>query len=329
MYHRVLPEPSPEGVSVEQFRRQVYYLRRRYDEILSGADLERYLRGEGERRGRRFAAIMFDDGFLDNHLYATPVLREVGVPAILALSTELMAPEPRHAPPDVDAATMASAKAYRRAIYDDDHAAFLSPTEVRAMHRSGLWSIQAHGHTHRMHLLRMTQREPRLRGGDEPHWSLRHALGREPGEGELAGVEVELVSALAAPRREAEESNLHGVHRLESESAFRERVVRDLRRCGDVIEGVTGDRPTMLCWPWGHWSQVSVAAATQAGFGITFGTQKGGIPSPETRRADTPLPRIGVGSRWGRFVRNVEVYRRPWAAGTYGMFRRGDTGERQ
>ena len=204
MYHRVLPEPSPDGVSVAQFRRQLRYLRRRYDAVLNAAQVERYVRGESSGRGKRFAAITFDDGFLDNHLYATPVLRECGVSATLALSTELMDPQPRHAPPRAEAATLPSAEAYRRAICKDDHAAFVSLTEVRAMHRSGFWSIQAHGHTHRMHVLRTKPEAGRRGEGQEPHWSMRHALGREPGEEELTSVGVELVSALASPRRELE-----------------------------------------------------------------------------------------------------------------------------
>ena len=326
MYHRVLPGASPDGVSVEQFRRQLRYLRRRYDALLTGRQVERYLRGErGEWGGRRrVAAVTFDDGFLDNHLYATPVLRELGVPATLALSTELMAARPRHTSPDLAHAAMPSIEAYRRAIYHDDHAAFLSPTELRAMHRTGLWSLQAHGHMHRMHLWRLN---PGAQPDHEPHWSLAAALGPARAAGEATDEpmgKLEMVSGLASPRREVSAEHPLRLHAVEDDAAYRRRALSDLTRCRDTIGGLTGEAPRLLCWPWGHWSRAGVEAATEAGFTATFGTYKGVIRPHDPRPV---LPRIGVGPRWARFVRNVEVYRRPWIGAMYNVCRRTGDGE--
>jgi len=119
MYHRVLPKASGDAVSADTFRRQLDYLLARY-KILGIHELLAYLRGEGTFRGP-CAAITFDDGWLDNWTVASPILAEKKAPAILALSTDYL---------------------------NDQSRSYLSRTDVEAMGKSGLWSIQAHGCRH-------------------------------------------------------------------------------------------------------------------------------------------------------------------------------------
>ena len=119
MYHRVLPKASGNAVSADTFRRQLDYLLAQY-KILGIHELLAYLRGEGTFRGP-CAAITFDDGWLDNWTVASPILAEKKVPAILALSTNFL---------------------------NDKNQTYLSRSEVEAMRKSGIWSIQAHGHHH-------------------------------------------------------------------------------------------------------------------------------------------------------------------------------------
>jgi peptidoglycan/xylan/chitin deacetylase (PgdA/CDA1 family) len=104
---------------VDTFRRQLDYLLARY-KVLGIHELLAYLHGEGIF-DTPCAAITFDDGWLDNWTLASPILAEKNLPAILALSTDLL---------------------------NDKSRTYLSRSEVDMMVKSGIWSIQAHGHRH-------------------------------------------------------------------------------------------------------------------------------------------------------------------------------------
>lgn len=84
MYHQI-DAPPPSGtplrglvVSPGAFSRQMYLLRAMGYRGLSLTDLQPYLRGE---LTGRVVGISFDDGYLNNHTHALPVLRSLGFSA--------------------------------------------------------------------------------------------------------------------------------------------------------------------------------------------------------------------------------------------------------
>jgi peptidoglycan/xylan/chitin deacetylase (PgdA/CDA1 family)/aminoglycoside phosphotransferase (APT) family kinase protein len=93
-YHRIVPAEvlahsviDPELVSAtpEQFRQQLGILSARFDPVDMSA-LIRALDG-GAKLPARPVLVTFDDGHADNHDYAFPILRQLGVPATIFLST--------------------------------------------------------------------------------------------------------------------------------------------------------------------------------------------------------------------------------------------------
>jgi peptidoglycan/xylan/chitin deacetylase (PgdA/CDA1 family) len=89
-YHRiggrdVLTKPAAE------FRRDLIYLRRKYECITLSELCQRLRRGTPLRR--RTAVVTFDDGYRDNYTVAMPVLQEVGVPATFFVSTGFIGAE--------------------------------------------------------------------------------------------------------------------------------------------------------------------------------------------------------------------------------------------
>ncbi len=86
-YHRVNDEGHPffTGTPLVLFRKQMEALRRHFT-VLPLAELaDRARRGELPRNG---VAITFDDGYRDNYANAFPVLRELGLPATIFLTTD-------------------------------------------------------------------------------------------------------------------------------------------------------------------------------------------------------------------------------------------------
>jgi peptidoglycan/xylan/chitin deacetylase (PgdA/CDA1 family) len=95
-YHRVCELPDTEypfdhdviSASPEEFDRELSFFRRNLD-VLSLTDLLDCMSGE-RRMPARPALITFDDGYVDNHDVAFPLLREHGLPALFFVSTHLV-----------------------------------------------------------------------------------------------------------------------------------------------------------------------------------------------------------------------------------------------
>lgn len=88
LYHRVNPEHEPflvEAVHPDDFEQQIVFLKRHYALLDLG---ELWRRVQERTLPPNAVAITFDDGYVDNHRYALPVLRKHGVPATLFLVSD-------------------------------------------------------------------------------------------------------------------------------------------------------------------------------------------------------------------------------------------------
>jgi peptidoglycan/xylan/chitin deacetylase (PgdA/CDA1 family) len=92
-FHRVVPDYRAAAgralpalcISIEAFEAQLRYLREHMDVIDLGSALEAL---RGERRLRRDAAVItFDDGYRDTYTRAFPILRRLGLPAAVFVTT--------------------------------------------------------------------------------------------------------------------------------------------------------------------------------------------------------------------------------------------------
>jgi peptidoglycan/xylan/chitin deacetylase (PgdA/CDA1 family) len=97
MYHRVVTEAELSSqfiqpgmyVTRDTFDRQVRFLRKHFH-VLTMNEFLAMLEQPAWDQGRRFCVITFDDGWLDNYLYALPVLREHETPATIFLPTGMV-----------------------------------------------------------------------------------------------------------------------------------------------------------------------------------------------------------------------------------------------
>ena len=143
-YHRIAPRvpglPRPlHNVTPDRFRRQLEGLAARGFRVWPLGRVLRY-HEQARRVPPRTVVITFDDGYRSVYLYAWPILRALGMPATVFLSTAFLDGEE---PFPFDAWGMA----YRRRAPAE---AFLPLTalQCRRMLEDGLIELGAHTHTH-------------------------------------------------------------------------------------------------------------------------------------------------------------------------------------
>lgn len=148
MYHHISPHPGLVTCSPEHFRAQMSWLAKTgwntlstvaFAEALAGGDLP-----------KKSVLITFDDGYLDNWIYAHPVLQEFGLRATIFLITGWVGDGPLrpHAAqpgaPEVPTHRQAMAAAAEGRL----DMAFLRWSEVEAMRAAGTFDFHSHTHTH-------------------------------------------------------------------------------------------------------------------------------------------------------------------------------------
>jgi peptidoglycan/xylan/chitin deacetylase (PgdA/CDA1 family) len=97
MYHRVVPRAELDGpfvqpgmfVTPQTFERHLRFLGAHFQFLSFSQLLNRWEQGSLDA-GVRYCTLTFDDGWLDNYLYAYPLLRAYGVPATVFLPTDFI-----------------------------------------------------------------------------------------------------------------------------------------------------------------------------------------------------------------------------------------------
>lgn len=156
MYHHVSPKPGLVTVSPENFRAHMAWLAEHGWRSLTAAEFAACLAGAPVPK--RAVLITFDDGYLDNWVYAHPVLAEFGLHAVLFLITgwigegEVRAHAGQGQPvPDVPdhKGAMAAGRAWQDAADPVPlDGAFLRWSEVHAMREAGTFEFHSHTHSH-------------------------------------------------------------------------------------------------------------------------------------------------------------------------------------
>jgi peptidoglycan/xylan/chitin deacetylase (PgdA/CDA1 family) len=115
LYHRIINDETrflDKGPVVhhyiKRFREEVAYLKRNFH-ILSMDELCDIVHA-GSPLKKPSLIITFDDGYLDNYTLAYPVLRELGVPAIIYLTTGLIGTNGRTWPDQIEHALLKTMK---------------------------------------------------------------------------------------------------------------------------------------------------------------------------------------------------------------------------
>lgn len=148
MYHHVRPGAGMIATTPEHFEDQLKWLAKNGYTTLTTAQFARHLQGEGVPR--RSILLTFDDGYLDNWVYAYPLLKKYGFKATIFLVTSWIQDGPLR--PILGQEGLPDTPEHRACEVlieqgRSDEAA-LRWSEIRAMRESGLIEFHSHTHTH-------------------------------------------------------------------------------------------------------------------------------------------------------------------------------------
>ncbi len=159
MYHHInryagdLVTLTPEG-----FENHLRFLSEKGLQTIFLDELLKYLRG-GKRFTRPAVALTFDDGHLDNWVYAFPLLKKYGVKATIFVVTSWMTEGVPRVPwdpdgrPEQDLPRIPSHREGKEMASAGDYEGGLRWEEARRMEESGLIDIQSHTHLHQDYFL--------------------------------------------------------------------------------------------------------------------------------------------------------------------------------
>lgn len=316
MYHYISRYQGSISVDPEIFEAQCRDMARAGWRGVSLAEAEGFLR-DGMPLPRKSLLITFDDGFLDNYVYAGPILERYGHKGVIFATTDRLGDgEPRAClhdvwngslcPEDLPAVdnpmqTDSLGLARRKDL-------FLNWEEARRMEASGVMALAAHS---RRHLSVFTSPEYSecffpgnrsrtfFRVATEvlwgmPHFRLGPALSNKaflPSEALLENIralvpqdkEGALRFARDAGSQKALQTLLSSFRpedmgRYETEEEFHARIQQTLQACKNRLESELGHRVDSLCWPWGAWCPAAQRIARDLGFSVFFTTEMGANP---------------------------------------------------
>ena len=138
-FHHIRPEPDKLTVPPSLFRSILQHLKESYA-FISYQDFIDFWTGRKPVSGKTILLTM-DDGYLDNYIYAFPILRELSIPSVIFPITGLIE---------------SSSTCRRRVDFiehktlknERDSAFFINSAELADMRKSQLVSFASHTHSH-------------------------------------------------------------------------------------------------------------------------------------------------------------------------------------
>lgn len=258
-YHSVSPDSSwlpwarEIAVHPDTLRGHLRTIREMGCTTVSTGDLVRARRGEATLPPRP-VVLHFDDGYLDNWLFAAPILREAGAAATFFASADFIAP----------------GDAPRRG---GDHRGYMNWGELRALDADPLFDVEPHGIDHgrvpvsdrivgrisRSNWRSLAWLQWAAMPGPKHDWYLHEAPPAVP----LGAPVPESEGALAA------RAFVDG--RRESDREYRARVAIHLSTCLALFRDRLGRDPQFFCWPENRVSPAGREIAASLGYAATTG----------------------------------------------------------
>lgn len=187
MYHHVTPQGGSLAVTASRFDHQIRGLARAGFHSLSADEFAAFL--EGAPTPKKSVLITFDDGYLDNWVYAHPVLQRYGMRAILFAATGLIGQgraRPFQGQGTPLPACLPHSQAQALMFGTNADAVMLRWDEIHAMVDAQTFEIHSHTHRHQrwdrqhdtsaaaLESLRTDLQHSRQKLIDELGWTSKH-----------------------------------------------------------------------------------------------------------------------------------------------------------
>ena len=320
LYHYTGKKKDPISVPPELFEAHLLAMTRAGYKGIGLDEATAYLL-DGKPLPKKSVLITFDDGFLDNFLYAYPLLKEHGHKAVIfaaAGKIEERAPRPTLADvragdvsetelPKLDSENNVDSLGYR-----ERRDPFFSWDEARVMEESGVISVAAHTMFHESVFLGPDFEDffcpgPRRRTFDRVATPVVMGLPRFPkgpamsNRAFLPSDEILTLAQSMVPQSLAEADafftdskqveNLRRAMeaipsnrrgRMETNTEYMERVRKELSDCKALLEKELGGSRTAIAWPWGAYNEDVLQIAREVGFRLFFTTAVGSNPPART-----------------------------------------------
>ena len=309
MYHSISRFKNYLCLSPEQFEDHCRTLAEAGWTGISLPEAEDYFLKK-KRLPNKVCLFTFDDGYLDNYVYAEPILRRYGHHGVIfpvlgcIESNKILHPNSDLPAPSPEADKLFTALDKRlTVIRSGRHVAkiqFCSWGELTHMHFHGNIASAPHS-MHHSRVVRSLKFNglfaPQGRGSffsvppyeicyGFPRFDLGHALACR---GYRIEPEVfEIAKGMVPQEKEAakeflsDPSNqrnildallkLPNLGVLETKGEYRQRVIEEISQCREIFIKHFGITPISFCWPWGDFSKTSLEIAHEIGFRVFFST---------------------------------------------------------
>ena len=332
-YHSIAPAKNPDWVrkflTLETvfFEDQLKFLKRNGFTTVFMNDYVAHKKGQISLP-KNTACITFDDGYVDNWIYAFPLLKKYGLRGTIFINPEFV---------DEKSGVRPTLEDYwngKASLEEINNWGYLTWEEMRLMEQSGVIDIQSHTLTHTKYFV-----SDKITGFHHPGSDCLYPLGnmqpeRKPYYIEDADFEkiapygypfFEEKSAIIARKvtinpdfinetvdrlrnydwgkvydkneilnlvsefyQNAKEHNKI-ISGIETEDEYQDRVRQELRLSKKILEEKLDKSITICCWPHGDYNDFSVSTAREEGYTASTIVVKPGLVSPPDR-----FERIGL-----------------------------------
>ncbi len=354
MYHYISRNPSKIAVDPALFGEHCRTLAENGWRGVSLAEAEDFWIN-GRPLPKRSALFTFDDGYLDNFVYAMPILKKYGHCGVMFAVTDRLE---KDGTPRADCCLLAKGEYQNTPLVDEvirkDSRGnqqrldvFCNHQEARFMDKDGTMAVAAHSKGH-LSVFAGPEYDGFIAPGPQMRTFYMTAHERPfglPAFRQTAGLScraflpspemVEEIKRLvpqdldgaydffASPANVRELEKLVGGHknalgRFESDEEMSARFEAEIGQGKKDLERILEREVATLCWPWGKYSEQALETGKRAGFKAFVTTKEGvNLPGePSAVRRFTAKPKSG---KW--LLSRTKIYSRPLLGRLYAALR--------